>query len=116
MRVKRSYSGVLAAAAAAAFSLHAGVPAAAGAPAVADSDQTSDAATAARIKAALAADHQLLAPHIEVSVRHGVVRLAGFVESEQDMRLAELDAKSVPGVSKVTNEIELKTPPNTGPH
>lgn len=116
MHGKRSYPGVLAAAAAAAFSLQAGVSTAAEAPAVADSDQTADAAISARVKAALAADNQLLTRHIDVSVRQGVVHLGGFAESEQDLRLAELDAKSVPGVSKVDNEIELKTRPDKGPH
>jgi hyperosmotically inducible periplasmic protein len=116
MQAKRSYSGVLAAAAAAAFSLQANVATAA-ATAVNDSDQASDdAAITARVRDALAADPQLLARGIEVSVRQGVVRLVGFVKSEQDLRLAELDAKSVPGVSKVDNEIELKTAPKPQSH
>ena len=111
---KRSYSGVLAAAAATAFSLQAHV-APAESPAVNDSGQTSDdAAISARVKAALDADQQLLARDIEVSVRNRVVRLAGFVKSEQDLRLAELDAKSVPGVSKVDNEIKLQIAPEPG--
>ena len=120
MHTKRSYSGVLAAAAATAFSLQAGVSAASGnSPAINGTGQTSDAAdaaTKARVKAALAADHQLLARDIDVSVRAGVVRLGGVVESEQDLRLAELDAKSVPGVRKVNNEIELKMAPDRGSH
>jgi hyperosmotically inducible protein len=120
MRVKRSYSGVLAAAAATAFSLQAGVSAAAGgSPAVTGAGQTSgaaDAATMARVKAALAADNQLSARNIEVSVKEGVVRLGGQVESEQDLRLAELDAKSVAGVRKVDNQIELKASPGRKPH
>jgi len=112
MQAKRSYYGVLAAAAATAFSVQANV-ATAEASVVSDSDQTSDAAITARVRNALAADHQLLARGIEVSVRRGVVRLVGFVKSEQDLRLADLDAKSVPGVSKVDNEIVLKTAPES---
>jgi len=116
MQAKRSYYGVLAAAAATAFSVQANV-ATAEASVVSDSDQTSDdAAITARVRNALAADHQLLARGIEVSVRRGVVRLVGFVKSEQDLRLAELDAKSVPGVSKVDNEIALKTAPAPRSH
>lgn len=101
MQAKRSYYGVLAAAAATAFSLQASV-ATAESSAVSDSDQTSDdAAIMARVKNALAADPQLLARRIEVSVRRGVVRLV---------------AKSTPGVSKVDNEIELKTAPQPRSH
>jgi len=102
MQAKRSYYGVLAAAAATAFSLQASV-APAESSAVSDSDQTSDdAAIMARVRNALAADPQLLARRIEVSVRRGVVRL--------------LDAKSVPDVPKVDNEIELKTAPQPRSH
>src|SRR5579864_2081090 len=101
MQAKRSYSGVLAAAAATAFSLQASV-ATAESSAVSDSDQPSDeAAIMARVRNALAADPQLLARRIEVSVRRGVVRLV---------------AKSTPGVSKVDNEIELKTAPQPRSH
>ena len=114
MQAKRSYSRVLAAAAATAFSLQANV-ATPDSPAINDWRQTSDdAAIMARVKAALDSDHQLLARDIEVSVRQSVVRLAGFVKSEQDLRLAELDAKSVPGVSKVDNEIKLQTASEPG--
>lgn len=117
MQAKRSYSGVLAAAAATAFSPHphAADAGAAEPLAVNEADQISDdAAITARVKAALAAA-QLLGRVIQVSVTQGVVRLVGLVESEHDLRLAELNAKSVPGVSKVDNEIELNAAPAPGP-
>jgi len=75
-----------------------------------------DGALAGRVKAALAADQKLMSRHIEVSARQGVVHLGGFVESEGDLKRALQDAKSVAGVSSVENEMELKGPPNTGPH
>ena len=110
MHRKRSYSGVLAAAAAAAFAMQAALPAAA-------AGQGTDAVTAERVKAALANDHELAArQHIQVSVAGGIVRLSGVVESEQDLRLAELDAKSVPGVTGVANHIELKSGRVDGSH
>jgi hyperosmotically inducible protein len=75
-----------------------------------------DGALAERVKAALAGDQKLLSRHIEVSAKHGVVHLGGFVESDGDLKRALQDAKSVSGVSSVDNEMELKGPPKTGPH
>jgi hyperosmotically inducible periplasmic protein len=61
-----------------------------------------------RVKAALAADPHLLARHIEVTVKNGVVHLGGFVESGEDLKHALQDAHAVPGVVTVDNEMELK--------
>ena len=67
---------------------------------------SADATTAARVKAALAADPKLLARHIDVSARSGVVHLGGFVESDQDLQLALKDARQIPGVVTVENGME----------
>ena len=85
-------------------------------PSRSDTTPGVDAATEARVRAALASDPKLLARHIQVSVKNGVVRLGGVVASEQDLQLAERDAQVVPGVLSVENAMELKQPPKSGPH
>jgi osmotically-inducible protein OsmY len=47
---------------------------------------------------------------IAVSVRDGVVTLAGFVRSLGEKRRAESDAKHVAGVSGLANDIEVRLP------
>lgn len=73
-----------------------------------DSQQSSDAETTTRVKAALSADNNLYAKHIDVSVKDGVVHLGGFVATEQELQQAQKDARSVPGVSAVRNEMQVK--------
>lgn len=84
--------------------------------ALADTPPGDDAMLTSKVKAALRADNLLLARHIDVQVREGVVHLGGFVESEQDLHRAEKDAKDVAGVHEVKNEMELKGAPTHGPH
>jgi len=69
-----------------------------------DSGRPADAALQARVKAALAADSNLIGRQIAVSVKDGVAHLSGFVESRHDLILAEGDAKSVPGVVSVDEQ------------
>ena len=69
---------------------------------------SADAQMTGRVKAALAADPHLLARHIDVSVKNGVVHLGGLVESSEDVERALEDAHAVPGVVNVENEMELK--------
>lgn len=73
-----------------------------------DSERSSDAETTTRVMAALSADSTLYAKHIDVSVKNGVVHLGGFVATEQELQQAQKDARSVPGVSSVRNEMQVK--------
>lgn len=82
--------------------------------AFADTPAGNDAMLTSKVKAALHADNSLLARHIDVQVREGVVHLSGFVESEEELHRAEKDAKDVAGVQGVKNEMELKGAPR--PH
>jgi len=56
---------------------------------------------------ALADNPNIYARHIEVSVRHGVVTLSGFVLGIDDLYGAKQIAASVPGVTSVNNQMEL---------
>jgi osmotically-inducible protein OsmY len=75
---------------------------------VAYAGSESDSATQAKVEAALKADHALLAKHIDVSVKDGTVRLAGFVQEKSDIERAKKDAEGVSGVKMVKNEMTLK--------
>lgn len=72
-----------------------------------------DADLKAKVETALRGDKHLLATHVDVSVKDGVVRLSGFVQDDAALRKAEKDASDVPGVKSVKNEISLK-PENAG--
>lgn len=50
------------------------------------------------------------ATHIDVTVKDGVVTLAGFVSSRGARRLAEEIADSVRGVRDVRNELQVGQP------
>jgi osmotically-inducible protein OsmY len=66
-----------------------------------------DSATAAQVESALLADPDIYARHIDVAVDRGVVRLGGFVYSDEDFRIARRDAASIPGVKSVAMDMEL---------
>ena len=85
-------------------------------PSRADAAPDADAATATRVKAALAAGRHLLARHINVSVTSGPVRLGGLVESEDALQPAKRDAESVPGVVSLEDRMELMAPPRATAH
>jgi len=71
--------------------------------------QTDDAAIEAKIKAKLATDvGATTITSVEVNVTNGVVTLAGQVESESDRAQAAAVARSVDGVVKVNNELQVK--------
>lgn len=71
-------------------------------------EPSSDASLKASVQAALHGDKSLYARHIDVSVKQGVVRLAGFVQKPEDVERAKKDATSVAGVQSVKNEITVK--------
>lgn len=71
-------------------------------------DPTDDATVKSQVEAALNGDSTLFAKHIDVSVKHGVVRLSGFVQKQTELEKAKKDAAGVPGVMSVKNELTLK--------
>src|SRR5690348_1088382 len=62
------------------------------------------------VKAELEWDPDLDASDIAVSVKNGVVTLAGFVKSYTDKYEAETAAKRVAGVTGVANDLEVRMP------
>jgi Lar family restriction alleviation protein len=58
----------------------------------------------------LRGDPDIDATDIAVTVRNGVVTLAGFVRSHMQKYLAESDAKRVAGVVAVANDIQIRLP------
>lgn len=71
--------------------------------------QIDDATIKASVKAKMAADVRLSTlTNIEVNSTNGVVTLAGQVENESDRAQAAAVARSVDGVVKVNNELQVK--------
>jgi len=75
--------------------------------AVTQSEQATDAAIVARVKAALLRDPYLYAAHIDVTANRGDVRLTGFVAEADDFAKAVHTAKGVAGVRHVINNLQL---------
>jgi len=50
-------------------------------------------------------------PPIHIIVENGHVTLEGYVDSAADKTIAEMAAKSVPGVFSVTDNLEVVNPP-----
>jgi len=71
--------------------------------------QVDDAAIKTAVKAKMAADVKLSTlTNIEVNSTNGVVTLAGQVRDETDRMQAEQVARSVDGVVRVNNELQVK--------
>jgi len=71
--------------------------------------QIDDAAIKTSVKAKMAADVRLSTlTNIEVNSTNGVVTLSGQVENESDRAQAAMVARSVDGVVKVNNELQIK--------
>ncbi|SAK69408.1 transport-associated protein [Caballeronia temeraria] len=70
---------------------------------------TDDAALAARVKAALAADPGLKPLPVSVATYRGVVQLSGYVDSEMQIQKALAVARGVPGVQSISNELHLRS-------
>jgi osmotically-inducible protein OsmY len=70
-------------------------------------ERVADADIADRVQAALLADPNIYARHIDVTVNRGVVHLGGYVWEDADFRTAQRDAASIPGAETVVNEMEL---------
>jgi len=71
--------------------------------------QVDDGAIKASVKAKLAADVRLSTlTNVEVNSTDGIVTLAGKVRSEEDRRMAGEVARSVDGVVRVNNELQVE--------
>jgi BON domain len=71
-------------------------------------EQQTDKAISDRVISALNADKVLFARHISVWADGGVVHLAGYVWDVSDLYHAKRIAGSVPGVTRVVDEMELE--------
>jgi osmotically-inducible protein OsmY len=73
--------------------------------------QIDDASIKTSVKAKLAADVKLSTlTNIEVNSTNGVVTLAGQVDNPDQKRLAADVARTVDGVVRVNNELQVKNP------
>ncbi len=71
--------------------------------------QIDDAGIKTAVKAKLAADVKLSTlTNIEVNSTNGVVTLAGMVNNDEEKALAGSVARSVDGVVRVNNELQVK--------
>jgi osmotically-inducible protein OsmY len=70
-------------------------------------ERAADAAIASQVQAALLADPDIYARHIDVAVNRGVVDLGGYVWENEDFATARRDAASVPGVTGIVTDMEL---------
>jgi osmotically-inducible protein OsmY len=75
-----------------------------------DSAETSqDAALTAKVKSALATDvGARAASNITVEASHGVVRLSGFVDTQEMAERAVVAAKKVAGIQTLKNDLRVK--------
>jgi hyperosmotically inducible protein len=75
-----------------------------------DTAQTSqDVALTAKVKSAIATDvGARAASNIAVEANHGVVRLSGFVEDQDQAERAVNATKKIGGIQTVKNDLRLK--------
>ena len=66
-----------------------------------------DATITSKVKAKFVADSTVKAMDIKVNTFEGVVQLAGFANSPEEARRAELIARETAGVKSVKNDIRL---------
>ena len=69
-----------------------------------------DSTITAKVKAALVAEPDLSALHINVDTADGVVTLTGSTDAPQKIKHAEQVAQTVNGVKKINNELVVQTP------
>ncbi len=74
-----------------------------------EAQRASDALTATAVEDALKSDPRIYARHVDVKVSDGVAHLTGFVWSPNELYYARSDASKVPGVDRVSDELELKS-------
>ena len=71
-------------------------------------ERAADQAVAAQVEAALLADQNIYARHIDVDAKGGVVWLTGWVLSADESRVAVQTSAAVPGVRRVVDGVEVK--------
>ena len=74
-------------------------------------EQISDQAITAQVKTKLAVERFSNIVNVSVDVTNGVVTLAGEVPNEEVRREAEAEARSVDGVIRVNNNLQVSRPP-----
>jgi osmotically-inducible protein OsmY len=75
--------------------------------------QVDDASIHAAVKAKLTADRFSNIVNVDINVTNGVVTLAGEVPNAKVKSEAEAEARSVDGVVKVVNNLQIKSPPTS---
>ncbi|HEY3204717.1 MAG TPA: BON domain-containing protein [Thermoanaerobaculia bacterium] len=73
--------------------------------------QIDDSTIHAAVKAKLTADRFSNIVNVDINVTNGIVTLAGEVPNAQVKADAEVEARSVSGVVKVINNLQVKSPP-----
>ena len=73
--------------------------------------QVDDSSIQAAVKAKLTADRFSNITNIDTNVTNGVVTLAGEVPNDRVKADAEAEARSVNGVVRVINNLQVKNPP-----
>jgi len=71
-------------------------------------ERAADQAIAAQVEAALLADQNIYARHIDIDAKGGVVWLTGWVLSADESRAAVQTSAAVPGVRRVVDGVEVK--------
>jgi osmotically-inducible protein OsmY len=74
--------------------------------------QIDDAGIHTAVKAKLTAERFSNIVNIDINVTNGVVTLAGEVPNAEVKREAEQEARTVDGVVKVINNLQVKSPPS----
>ncbi len=67
-----------------------------------------DTAITTKVKNALLADGAVKSTEVSVQTVKGVVQLSGFVNTSDQKSAAEKDAKSIPGVKDVSDDLIVK--------
>lgn len=75
-------------------------------------EQIDDNAIHTAVKAKLTADRFSNIVNVDINVTNGVVTLAGEVPNAEVRRDAEAEARSVNGVVRVINNLQVKNPPS----
>lgn len=75
--------------------------------------QIDDSAIHTSVKAKLTADRFSNIVNVDINVTNGVVTLAGEVPNARVKADAEAEARSVKGVVKVVNNLQVQTPPTS---
>ena len=75
--------------------------------------QVDDSTIHAAVKAKLTADRFSNIVNVDINVTNGVVTLAGEVPNAKVKSEAEAEARSVSGVVRVVNNLQVKSPPSS---